>query len=407
MKVEMARIEGKPKDFWNIYTWRLVNLVFLSTVAICCGFAAYYIARKAEVARADRQFEAFVTLILEQAWQSAERSALSAASIAAVISAAHENTSEYPQVALNHFKEIAESAYLSTGMRSYPTTEELSYYPIVQPEHIPDFERFAYDYYAASGLPSDTGHSGFGQGIWYMEGAERFRDVTGHSSYGSPNQILVPHLQGSNDTLRFAMQNIHYYESPGKAIDSIIECSQERARNFIRGRNRDKDRHENRDEYMGVDTDVVANANARTPCLAITGFLMPDVGYGAAETASGGATEGQPTMLALAPVYPFGSAQGSASQLTGFVSSRIEWVDILNGLYDGVHELTGVDCVITSEGQTYTLTQEEEGDFWIRLEPTEYIDVWFARLYFTALPILPTISYPQNSLVTLLYCCVV
>jgi hypothetical protein len=110
--------------------------------------------------------------------------------------------------------------------------------PLVRPDQLNEFERFIYDYYEKKRNPpfvnDTTVESSFGKGVWGIDPMlnttdKRYHITNGSTSYGSRYNVITPicyHQQGYNTVLLF---NSHSEETRGLAIDSIIDCSAERA----------------------------------------------------------------------------------------------------------------------------------------------------------------------------------
>jgi hypothetical protein len=112
--------------------------------------------------------------------------------------------------------------------------KDLGFAPFVTAEQQADFEDFAYAFYEERFPNQTVGISSFGKGIWARDNSlgtsdNRYHVTGGNTTYASPNNILMPILHGDEGVDPVLMLDAHFEEKRGTAIDSMIECSRQRA----------------------------------------------------------------------------------------------------------------------------------------------------------------------------------
>jgi hypothetical protein len=227
------------KQLSAVWVIRLVLLLFLLGLANALGFLAFHILTKSETDLGEQQFEALAARALDLGEEQAIRRRVVVKAMAQIAASAFPNATMWPNVAIPAFETIAEDL-ISTS-----SNMEIGFYPMVQPEEIvpgqqASFEAFAYDYFYNTRNPNfsnDTAVHSFGRGVWKANDSDgslnlRLRDATGHTTqWDSPNRILFPELQNSNDGpigRLFLMFNIHSILSKGEPLDEVIACTEER-----------------------------------------------------------------------------------------------------------------------------------------------------------------------------------
>lgn len=229
--------------------------------------------------------------------------------MAAVISHASPDAEPWPFVSVPGYNDIVGNIVptsLSWG---------LNFAPIVLPEQAEAWEAFAQqDYIEFFGNESSAGVSSFGFGMW-AAGPEvdspdhRFHETSGETTWGSPNKILVPKMHHTFYESPYLLFQTHYPRPHGQAIDSVIECSKQRAES-----------EDPQSINCGTISELTySNANHLGP---------------------GG--------LIVMPIYP----ANDPTTLTGFIVGFLHWREVLEDIFaDGVD---GVDCVLSAAGKAYT-----------------------------------------------------
>jgi hypothetical protein len=153
----------------------------------------------------------------------------------------------------------------------------------------------------------------FGKGAWGVNPDseatdKRYHESDGVTTWGSPNQIFAPMLQHNDGPSPALMLNLHFQETRGTIIDSIIACAADRA------------------------------LGGPQQCGAITDMLI----------LTSQEEEPGPGALIMEPIYP----TFANTTLTGLIASSIVWDESLQNVFSA--DVSGVDCVLTTETQVYT-----------------------------------------------------
>lgn len=206
--------------------------------------------------------------------------------------------------------------------------------PIVLPEQAEEWENYTqelYKEYFGEDIEPKPGVSSFGFGIWAKKPGVgspdgRFHEISGNTTWGSPNRILVPKMHHAFWNSNLLLFQCHWPKPHGTTIDGVIACSEERAKS------------ENYEEISCGGMSEFAYTNAG-----------PDSGPGG--------------FMAM-PIYP----ANDPTTLTGFIVGFLVWKEVLEDIFaDGVN---GVDCVLSNGDQYYTYeivdghpVFKAEGDF--------------------------------------------
>jgi len=289
---------------------RVLFLTSLSTMAALLAIGFYFLLRDQETSLALAQYDAIAVRALDSMFEIAQRKRLGTISMASVASNANPDADQWPFVFINGFEHIAERIIATSSGR------EMGFCPIVLPEQVEEFEDFAYQYYyedrKPETFPNTTAVSPFGRGVWGIDSTgNKYHAADGNTTYGSPNQIITPILHHDKGIHPVLMLNVRFEKTRGVAIDSIIECSKERAL------------QENPDN---VD------------CGAITDMVI----------LAGEAVEPGPGALIMQPIYP----ANNPTELTGLLASSIVWDEVLFKVFSA--EVSGIDVVLETETQVYT-----------------------------------------------------
>lgn len=208
---------------------RTVFLAALCAVAATLGYLAHRYLTESENQLAEAQFISIADRATQIASETVVRRRLGTVTLASVLSGAFPNASAWPYVHLNQYERI------STNIMNTSSGRGMAFGPLITPGQLQSFEEFAYDYFE-SAFPSRNGTVGvssFGRGVYGVDTAlntsdNRYHDVDGSTTYGSPNRILFPLLQHSSGPHGVLMANMHNEPARGIAIDSIIKCSSQR-----------------------------------------------------------------------------------------------------------------------------------------------------------------------------------
>ncbi|KAL3914280.1 MAG: hypothetical protein SGILL_006166 [Bacillariaceae sp.] len=294
----------------NIRCGRYLFVIVLLVAAAVLGYGAFSLMDKAQTEMASERFESVSERAVSLAQYVIEEKKRASDSLALMIGSAHPNASAWPMVSLDGYADIASS------LRSI-TQGSLSFCPIVKPggEEQRQFEEFAYDLFEKEGYPPETGESAFGRGIFsygtgefgnetYPDG--RFHITSGWTYHYSSREILVPFIQSDIGAHSALMLNVHFEHRRAAVIDSVMTCSEERAR---AGDNRD--------------------------CGSITEMM-----WSATEAKD---VEDGPAGLMMIPIYP----RLDNTTLTGFIVVKQLWGDLLRYTFEP--SVSGIDVVFHSE----------------------------------------------------------
>jgi len=204
----------------------------LVLVAVIGGTLTFFLIQRSEQDLGLQHYEAQADKALDVAQERTTRRKVAVQSMARIAASAFPSASVWPNVALPGFETMAEEIISTSDL------QQLSFYPKVQPEEVEpgeqgEFEEFAYNYFYNERFPpfpNGTAVHGFGTGVWKPQGRSinRMHDIDGEAFWGSPNMVLFPLLQSSEDTGVNLMYNVHANDSIGKRIDQILTCADER-----------------------------------------------------------------------------------------------------------------------------------------------------------------------------------
>ena len=234
-----SKSKAKKSDMYQssraVWTGMILFLCCLAAVAVTLGVLANYILSDSEEDLAASQYNAIVARAVETSKEIVKRKSLGAVSMSSVIEVAFPNASSWPYVALNGYELIADNIAATSSGR------EIAFMPIVQPEQMNSFEKFAKDYYTKSRIPAfpnETGNlagvSSFGFGIFGIDTTlpittdQRYRVTDGRTSYGSTYDIVLPTIQHSSSAQPFLLLNGHFEKSRGEVLDGVLDCAKKR-----------------------------------------------------------------------------------------------------------------------------------------------------------------------------------
>ena len=223
----------------SVFVGRYIFILVLVAAAASLGFVSYYLILLGEKRLAKSRFDSITERALSIAQLVVEEKKKATDSLALMAGVSNPNAEDWPNVYMEGYKQIAQSLGIVTE-------GSLSLCPIVKPggQEQAEFEKFAYDYYTQVEYPeyadeNKTGFSAFGFGIFsYGSGPHgnfsfadgRFHIQSNWTYYKSQQDVLVPYLQSDfDDPSPVLLLNVHGEHHRGKAIDSTIECSKERA----------------------------------------------------------------------------------------------------------------------------------------------------------------------------------
>ena len=148
----------------------------------------------------------------------------------------------------------------------------------------------------------------------------RYHDTTGVSIHGSPYQIIAPKLQHALGDSPFVMMNVHGFKRQGEAVDAVINCTK-----FERTTN------------SGSDDPTIVNN-----CQALSMMNPPKLD-----------NEMGPFGFIATPIFP----AHDPDTLVGFIFGAVYFVEVMEDMFPA--GVTGVDCVFSTNEETYTYTIED------------------------------------------------
>lgn len=296
-----------------IKTSRTILCLSFLVLAAVFGVSVFFIFSTLENKLALEQFQSIAARATSYARRTTQSKRLGVMTMAEIIGNVHPNATNWPFVLVDGYDTFARRLVQTIS------GDGISFAPIIFPDQLKEFEKFAYDSYNNKlNYTNTTGVSSFGRGVWAKDD---FHDVEaedqkyhegivhpkGETTYGSPYEIYTPILQHSDGpNAEGLMLNLHNERKRGETIDSIISCAASQ-------NNIDDNESEEKISECGQMTDVV---------------LLTQ--------------EEKPAVLVMQPIFP----SLDPSTMTGIVSSPLVWGDVLHDAF-GVN-INGIYCVLTS-----------------------------------------------------------
>ena len=290
----------------QIWTSRLVFLVFLVVCGAILSWGAFSILQHSEDNLAEKQFDAIVDRALETAMKITTRKRLGAKSLATVVAHWAPNADAWPFVMIPGFSDIAQSVSDLTSLGT------MGLAPRVKPEQIQNFVDYVHEEVFSEVPPNDVQHTltGFDE----SNGFERYNETDGVTrGWKSNSNDLWPFSMHSmtNDILLF---NLHSIERFGKSIDEMVNCT----KHWEYGETKEMDL-----SHCVVISDIVVGFN------------------------SDGSPRG-PSAFIYQPIFP----ANDTDALVGFVSAGIDWYVVVENLFSS--RVSGIDVVLGTETTSFT-----------------------------------------------------
>eukprot|EP00977_Amphora_coffeiformis_P027499 scaffold34615_cov180-Amphora_coffeaeformis.AAC.21 len=315
-----------------VYTSRLSFVLCLCTVATLMSYGAHRLLTKSEKHMAEQHFEGLAERALHEARETTLRKRRGAKSVASVASYAFPDVSTWPNVSIFGFEGIAQSILETAEAVS------MGLCPLVKPDELSKFEDFAYNQAFIkinSHYSNTTGLRDFGDGLargvhGYDAAFQVYRETDGKTNYNSSYDIITPFIMHSAGP-PLLMFNLHSMQRFGDIIDELMDC-------IATFPNQEK------------EIDPMTDNSFLNHCAILSDMITMYTDKNA--TPSG------PSAYIMQPIYPahnisvVRAMQGKAVHMTGFVTSAIRWLDVLERLFST--EVSGVDCVVETETQAYT-----------------------------------------------------
>lgn len=304
-----------------VYTSRLSFVLCLCTVAALMGYGAHRILTKSEERMAEEHFKGLAERALQEALQITLRKRRGAKTIASLASYTFPDARTWPNVSIFGFEGIAKSVMETAEAVT------MGLCPLVRPEELSEFEDFAYNQAFAEvngHYPNTTGLHDYGNGL--TKGVRGYnttfyRETDGKTHYNSSYDIITPFIMHSAGPEGLLMFNLHSMQQFGGIIDKLLNC--------VAASSGSTDK-----------IDPMMNTSYLDKCAILSDMIiMYTDDHG---------TQSGPSAYIMQPVYP----AKNNSVVTGFVTSAIRWLDVLERLFST--EVSGVDCVLETETQAYT-----------------------------------------------------
>lgn len=294
----------RHKNSQSVWIGRLFFIACLLAAAAALGLIANHFLSQSEEDLAEKQFASIAERALMEASGMARQARLTATTMATTVARVLPDAEAWPNVYFEGFEEIA------TDMLQVSGGITLGLTPFVTEEQRESFEDFAYEQYARFG--NTTGLSSFGRGIWKPGGETgapdfRVRD-TQVNRWGSPYDLYAPALHMNTIPNGGLLFNVHFDSLRGGAMDRVIACAKE-----------------------GKQLENPEGCGSLTTF--ISSFKIENEG---------------PSALLMVPVFPV----NNPDECVGLVASLIVWDFLLHNIF--ADEVTGVDCVLESDEESYT-----------------------------------------------------
>uniref|UniRef100_A0A7S3L1K4 histidine kinase n=1 Tax=Amphora coffeiformis TaxID=265554 RepID=A0A7S3L1K4_9STRA len=286
---------------------------------------------RAEEDMAAAQFQSLAQPALQAVRRATLQKLYGSRTLAAVVAHAVPNASTWPFLYVPGFAAITTNLVPTQGQAVSKTSGGLSVAPIVTPQQAPAFEAFAYDYFAQEfGFNNNINNNhteddlslwpNQGRGIFYRDDDKcrnnngRCHDTTGQVTWNTSldQPILTPkflHTQGNHPLL---LLNVHADETQGRVVEAGIQCQSQQSSS--------------------------SSSSSSQSCQAASEMVV-------SSTRGAGA-------FVVTPITP--ANEQDQTVVTGFVFCKINWDELLTGLFP--QETSGVDVVISTPTDAYTFT---------------------------------------------------
>eukprot|EP01032_Pedospumella_encystans_P008528 gene8528-10113_t len=192
--------------------------VIVVVATFLCGYFTYTVTHDLQKTQFEDDYNSIADSAVVQLRKGLDDNIRGARVGSAVYSSTFPFADAWPFVYLYHYDDVI--SILNVGVA-------VTFAPLVKPEEATEFETFAYRSFNRT-YQTRVAQSSFGEGIFAPVNAScfdclRYRDVSGNTTYGSPNRILTPLLQ--SNTTASLMFNFHSDSLRGGTIDAMINCT--------------------------------------------------------------------------------------------------------------------------------------------------------------------------------------
>lgn len=313
----------------------LGSLIFLSlcvtsllAAATLVGVVAYYIIRRMEHQVAINTFDSIADTALFRAQDLTFIKMEGASLLAGIYGSAFPKLEQWPFVSLPGYAATASRA----GRMGRPKAEEwnpdhssFAFHPLVQPEQVVEFEKFAEEVIREEGNLNLTNiNSTIGFGIWAATtNRTRYRTSTGQGNgYSNRYDITAPILQLNRKDSKVFMLDLHSTKKVGPWIESLMDCSYN-----ISG------------QEFGTQQEVDYTKNEKiNHLIADQGYTQPCIYFSSLHATL---LTVEPNLNLGVPIYP----AENMGTVVGMITTTIKWTKSLTGIMPSY--LEDVEAVIS------------------------------------------------------------
>eukprot|EP01032_Pedospumella_encystans_P011054 gene11054-12887_t len=194
------------------------TVIVVVVATFLCGYFTYTVTHDLQKTQFEDDYNSIADSAVVQLRKGLDDNIRGARVGSAVYSSTFPFADAWPFVYLYHYDDVI--SILNVGVA-------VTFAPLVKPKEATEFETFAYRSFNRT-YQTRVAQSSFGEGIFAPVNAScfdclRYRDVSGDTTYGSPNHILTPILQSNTTTS--LMFNFHSDPLRGGTIDAMINCT--------------------------------------------------------------------------------------------------------------------------------------------------------------------------------------
>ena len=314
-----ANNNNVSKSSRQVTCGRFVFVAFIVSVAASLGYLAHWLLTDTETTLVSEQYYSLVERAVRVTTDLTENKLVGATTMAKVVGYTFPNASSWSPLyrPVSGYYDISESVVKTSIVGG------LSLAPIiVQPggEMQARFEQAAYTHYeevypGEEAAINDGNGGETWTGIWAKDSdGNKYHDVTGKNSYGSPRQILVPKFQHSKGNHKLLLMNVHAFEQQGLSIDAALDCSEQ-----VR---------------------AVADDPNMIDCQSTSDMVPPKD-----PTDPKG-----PGAFVATPVYP----ANEPTVPVAMIFAKMNWNEIFDNVFPS--ETVGIDCVVQTQYSVHTYT---------------------------------------------------
>jgi hypothetical protein len=216
-----------------VWIGRIVFIFVILLVTLMLGTFTYKLLAREEQNQAEVKLESIAHRALLQAKDALYSRRWAGTTMAGVVGDMYPNASQWPYVEWWNFEAVV------NNMLQTSHGVDMGFVPFVKLEQQTEFEVFAQDVYRQLGFPPEAGvcDPTVGFGIWGRNDSvtpiQPYHDTTAETPYNSPNTILAPIFRTDEGYHPVLLFNPHSQAFTGNAIDTIINCSEQRSSQYM------------------------------------------------------------------------------------------------------------------------------------------------------------------------------